>query len=187
MFAVPSPRQIIIFPQPPFNTFLPLKNDISDTYSSPMSPCGVCSPHSVNPYLVRLNPVNINIQILIESDEWFSPFSLSEPLVERRAFERRAKREIKKMNAWASAIQGKKLSGERIANLEKMSECPALQNTDSHSQPNSVRLSVSMSVPYYLLYSMHTRNTREVWVGWEWDHHMQLQYSCFKIRRRIIL
>jgi hypothetical protein len=28
------------------------------------------------------------------------------------------------------------------------------QNTDSHSQPNSVRLSVSMSVPYYLLYSM---------------------------------
>ncbi len=30
------------------------------------------------------------------------------------------------MNAGASAIQGKKLSGERIANLEKMSECPAL-------------------------------------------------------------
>ncbi len=30
------------------------------------------------------------------------------------------------MNAWASAIQSKKLSGERIANLEKMSECPAL-------------------------------------------------------------
>ncbi len=54
------------------------------------------------------------------SDEWFSPFSLSEPLVERRA-----KRELKKMNAWASAIQGKKLGGERIANLEKMSECPA--------------------------------------------------------------
>ncbi len=50
-----------------------------------------------------------------------SPFSLSEPLVERRA-----KREIQKMNAWASAIQGKKLSGERIANLGKMSECPAL-------------------------------------------------------------
>ena len=61
----------------------------------------------------------------IESDEWFSPFSLSEPLVERRAFERRAKREIQKLNAWASAIQGKK-SGERIANLGKMSECPAL-------------------------------------------------------------
>jgi hypothetical protein len=34
---------------------------------------------------------------------------------------------IQKMNAWASAIQGKKLSGERIANLEKMSECPALR------------------------------------------------------------
>ncbi len=66
------------------------------------------------------------IQILIESDEWFSPFTLSEPLVERRAFERRAKREIQKMNAWASAIQRKKLSGERVANLEKMSECPAL-------------------------------------------------------------
>ncbi len=64
--------------------------------------------------------------LLIESDEWFSPFSLSEPLAERRALERRAKREIQKMNAWASAIQGKKLSGERIANLEKMSECPAL-------------------------------------------------------------
>ncbi len=47
-------------------------------------------------------------------------------MVERRAFERRAKREIKKMNAGASAIQGKKLSGERKANLEKMSECPAL-------------------------------------------------------------
>jgi hypothetical protein len=30
------------------------------------------------------------------------------------------------MNARASAIQGKKLSGERIANLKKMSECPAL-------------------------------------------------------------
>ncbi len=30
------------------------------------------------------------------------------------------------MNAGASAIQGKKLSGERIANLKKMSECPAL-------------------------------------------------------------
>jgi hypothetical protein len=28
------------------------------------------------------------------SDECFSPFSLSEPLVERRAFERRAKKEI---------------------------------------------------------------------------------------------
>ncbi len=27
-----------------------------------------------------------------------------------------------------SAIQGKKLSGERIANLEKMSKCPALAN-----------------------------------------------------------
>jgi hypothetical protein len=67
-----------------------------------------------------------NVQILIESDEWFSPFSLSEPLVERWAFEWRAKREIQKMNAWASAIQGKKLSGERIANLAKMSECPAL-------------------------------------------------------------
>jgi hypothetical protein len=52
--------------------------------------------------------------------------SLSEPLAERQAFERRAKREIQKMNAWASAIHGKKLSGERIANLEKMSECPAL-------------------------------------------------------------
>ncbi len=69
---------------------------------------------------------SIFIQILIESDEWFSPFSLSEPLVERRAFERRAKRGIQKMNAWASAIQRKKLSGERTANLEKMSECPAL-------------------------------------------------------------
>jgi hypothetical protein len=69
---------------------------------------------------------NINIQILIESDEWFSPFSLSEPLVEWRAFEQRAKRDIQKMNAWASAIQRKNLSGERIANLEKMSECPAL-------------------------------------------------------------
>jgi hypothetical protein len=55
----------------------------------------------------------------MESDEWFSPFSLSEPLAERRAFERRAKREIQKMNTWASAIQGKKLSGERKANLEK--------------------------------------------------------------------
>ncbi len=33
------------------------------------------------------------------------------------------------MNAGASAIQGKKLSGERIANLEKMSECPALVKT----------------------------------------------------------
>ncbi len=51
---------------------------------------------------------------------------LSEPPVERRAFERRAKREIQQMNVWASAIHGKKLSGERIANLEKMSECPAL-------------------------------------------------------------
>ncbi len=30
------------------------------------------------------------------------------------------------MNARASAIQGKKLSGERIANFKKMSECPAL-------------------------------------------------------------
>ncbi len=30
------------------------------------------------------------------------------------------------MNAGASAIHGKKLSGERIANFEKMSECPAL-------------------------------------------------------------
>ncbi len=30
------------------------------------------------------------------------------------------------MNARASAIEGKKLSGERIANLKKMSECPAL-------------------------------------------------------------
>ncbi len=69
--------------------------------------------------------------MVIESDEWFSPFSLSEPLVERRAFERRAKREMQKMNAWASAIQGKKLSGERIANLEKMSECPALIPTIS--------------------------------------------------------
>jgi hypothetical protein len=28
------------------------------------------------------------------SDECFSPFSLSEPLVERRAFERRAKKEM---------------------------------------------------------------------------------------------
>ncbi len=65
---------------------------------------------------------------LIESDEWFSPFSLSEPLVERWAFERRAKREIHKMNAWASAIQAKKLSGEQIANHEKMSECRALVN-----------------------------------------------------------
>jgi hypothetical protein len=74
-------------------------------------------------YLFNLN---INIKILIGSDEWFCPFSLIEPLVERRAFERRAKREIQKMNAWASAIQGKKLSGERIANLGKMSECPAL-------------------------------------------------------------
>ncbi len=45
----------------------------------------------------------------IESDEWFSPFSLSEPLVERRAFERRAKRKIPKMNAGASEIQGKKI------------------------------------------------------------------------------
>jgi hypothetical protein len=60
-------------------------------------------------------------------ERWvISPFSLSEPVVERRAFERRAEREILKMNAWASAIHGKKLSGERIANLEKMSECPAL-------------------------------------------------------------
>jgi hypothetical protein len=91
-----------------------------------MPPCGVCPPPSEDPYLVRLNPVNINIQILIESDEWFRTFTLSEPLVERRAFERRAKREIQKMNAWALAIQGKKLSGERKANLEKMSECPAL-------------------------------------------------------------
>ncbi len=41
------------------------------------------------------------------SDEWFSPFSLSEPLVERRSSERRAKREIQKMNAWALAILGK--------------------------------------------------------------------------------
>ena len=90
-----------------------------------------CVPPSLGRplYLVRLNPVNINIQILIQSDEWFSPFSLSEPLVERRAFERRAKREIQKLSAWASAIQGKKLSGERIANLEKMSECPALKIT----------------------------------------------------------
>ncbi len=69
---------------------------------------------------------NIKLQILLESDEWFSPFSLSEPLVERRALERRAKRPIRKMTAWASAIQRKKLSGERIANLEEMSECPAL-------------------------------------------------------------
>ncbi len=66
-----------------------------------------------------------------ESDEWFCSFSLSEPLVEQRAFERRAKREIQKMNAWASAIHGKKLSGERIANLEKMSECPALRTAIS--------------------------------------------------------
>jgi hypothetical protein len=67
-----------------------------------------------------------NFMLDAMSDEWCSPFSLSEPLVERRAFERRAKRKIKKMNAWASAIQEKKLSGEWIANLEKMSECPAL-------------------------------------------------------------
>jgi hypothetical protein len=69
MFAVPSPRQIVIKAQLTFNTFLPLKNDIYDTYSSPMPPCGVCPPPSEDPYLVRLNPVNINIQILIESDE----------------------------------------------------------------------------------------------------------------------
>ncbi len=76
---------------------------------------------------------NIYIQILLESDEWFSPFSLSDLLVERRAFERRAKRDFQKMNAWASAIQGKKLNGERIANLEKMSECPASDNTEIFS------------------------------------------------------
>ncbi len=40
--------------------------------------------------------------------------------------DKRLSQEIQKMNAWASAIQRKKLSGERIANLEKMSECPAL-------------------------------------------------------------
>jgi hypothetical protein len=68
MLAVPSPRQIVIKAQLTFNTFLPLKNDISDT-SSPMPPCGVCPPPSEDPCLVRLNPVNINIQILIESDE----------------------------------------------------------------------------------------------------------------------
>jgi hypothetical protein len=33
------------------------------------------------------------------------------------------------MNAGTSAIQGKKLSGERIANPEKMSECPALSHS----------------------------------------------------------
>jgi hypothetical protein len=47
-------------------------------------------------------------------------------MAERWAIERRAKMEIQKMNARASAIHGKKLSGERIANLEEMSECPAL-------------------------------------------------------------
>ena len=72
--------------------------------------------------------INFFHYFTIESDEWFSSFSLSELLAERRAFERRAKSEIQKLNAWALAIQGKKLSGERIANLEKMSECPALQN-----------------------------------------------------------
>ncbi len=76
----------------------------------------------------RLNTFLIHFFIR-ESDEWFRSFSLNEPLLERRAFERRAKRLIKKMNAWASAIQGKKLSGERIVNLEKMSECPALDST----------------------------------------------------------
>ena len=70
--------------------------------------------------------INFFHYFTIESDEWFSSFSLSELLAERRAFERRAKSEIQKLNAWALAIQGKKLSGERIANLEKMSECPAL-------------------------------------------------------------
>jgi hypothetical protein len=44
MFAVPYPRQNVIYAQLVFNTYLPLKNDISDTYSSPMSPCGVCPP-----------------------------------------------------------------------------------------------------------------------------------------------
>jgi hypothetical protein len=37
------------------------------------------------------------------------------------------------MNAGASAIHGKKLSGERIANFEKMSECPALITAQSTS------------------------------------------------------
>jgi hypothetical protein len=58
------------------NTFLPLKNDICDTYSSPMYPCGVCSPPSVGPYLVRLNPVNVNIQILKESKRAMSDLVL---------------------------------------------------------------------------------------------------------------
>jgi hypothetical protein len=35
-----------------------------------------------------------NFMLDAMSDECFSPFSLSEPLVERRAFERRAKKEI---------------------------------------------------------------------------------------------
>jgi hypothetical protein len=92
-----------------------------------------CCLDAVNSFMFLRNTVSLKwqtmrfIQILIESEEWFSPFSLSEPLVERRAFERRAKREIQKMNAWASAIQSKNLSGEQIANLEKMSECPALR------------------------------------------------------------
>jgi hypothetical protein len=38
------------------------------------------------------------------------------------------------MNARASAIQGKKLSGERIANHEKMSECPALDSSSTRLQ-----------------------------------------------------
>jgi hypothetical protein len=38
------------------------------------------------------------------------------------------------MNAGALAIQGKKLNGERIANLGKMSECPALRFIYSHDR-----------------------------------------------------
>ncbi len=39
------------------------------------------------------------------------------------------------------------------------------QNTDSHSQPNSVRLSVSMSVPYYFFIPCHRHNFLCVWGG----------------------
>jgi hypothetical protein len=51
---------------------------------------------------------------------------------ERLSDERKGK--IQKMNAGASAIYGKKLSGERIVNLEKMSECPALDITQAQTR-----------------------------------------------------
>jgi hypothetical protein len=103
------------------------------------------------------------------------------------------------MNAGASAIQRKKLSGERKANLEKMSECPALLFIQTHTISYSFYSSVTVyckaerkkiyrkPVPTSLWFKNPYRNLKSEnytqkpqWIGWSWIRLLVWQglYDC---------